>query len=174
MELLLGCGNSRNKLMYVKNKVDWEELITLDIKPSAKPDILHDLNDFPYPFPDNYFDEIHAYEVMEHLGCLGDWQFFFDQWTELSRITKPDGLFFGTSPHHTSPWAWGDPSHTRIITQESFSFLSQPMYKAHVGHSHMTDFRDYYKADWELIHAAVDEQLTLSYVLQCKKGNIDA
>ena len=29
------------------------------------------------PFGDDAFDEIHAYEVLEHTGRQGDWRFFF-------------------------------------------------------------------------------------------------
>jgi len=166
VELLLGSGFSHKKHIHPEGKGEWENLITLDINPKANPTVVHDLNYLPYPFVNNSFDEIHAYEVMEHVGKQGDWQFFFDQWAELARIAKPNALFFGTSPHYTSPWVWGDPSHTRAITIESFSFLNQELYESAVGETSMTDFRDYYKANWQLVNWSLTEEKTLVYVLQ--------
>jgi SAM-dependent methyltransferase len=131
--------------------------------------VLHDLNVLPYPFEDNEFDEIHAYEVLEHCGRQGDWRYFFDQWAEFWRIVKPGGHFCGTCPHRTSPWAWGDPSHTRIIGLEQLVFLSQKEYERQVGKLAMSDFRHYYKADWELVWENLDEGLTQQFVLRAVK-----
>lgn len=171
MELLIGSGNNLAKQIYSEGNEAWQNLITLDINPLLNPTVVHDLNNLPYPFQDNTFDEIHAYQVMEHVGKLGDWKFFFDQWTEFSRICKPGALFYGTSPHYTSPWVFGDPSHTRVITIESFSFLNQKLYEQAIGKSSMTDFRDYYKANWELVQWQVTEETMLVYVLECKKDH---
>jgi len=173
VELLIGSGNNHLKQIHGEGNDAWKNLITLDINPLVNPTVIHDLNVMPYPFEENTFDEIHAYEVMEHVGKLGDWKFFFDQWAEFSRICKSGALFFGTSPHFTSPWAWGDPSHTRVITIESFSFLNQKLYEQGIGNTSMTDFRSYYKANWELVNWSLTEERTLVYVLECKKGEID-
>jgi SAM-dependent methyltransferase len=151
-ELLLGCGNSREKKLFApENNRDWHNLTTLDWSPDCKPDVVHDLTVLPYPFADNEFDECHLYECLEHTGQQGNWRFFFDQFSELWRITKPGGMLFGTCPLPNSPWAWADPSHTRVIALESFIFLRQQAYEQHVGKTAMTDFRHYYKADWELV-----------------------
>lgn len=151
-ELLIGCGNSREKKLYAPaDNKQWHGLVTVDFDPNCRPDVVHDLNMMPYPFGDAEFDEIHAYEVLEHLGQQGNWRFFFSQFAELWRIIKPGGMLFGTAPTPSSPWAWGDPSHTRIISLESLSFLSQANYVHQVGKTAMTDFRHFYKADWETI-----------------------
>jgi hypothetical protein len=66
-ELLLGCGTNRDKKVTGSwTEPTWGELVTLDIDPETKPDIVHDLSVLPYPFRDDEFDEIHAYEVLEH------------------------------------------------------------------------------------------------------------
>lgn len=152
MELLLGCGNDKSKKITFEGiPSGWSgELVTLDIDEHASPDVLHDLNQLPYPFEDNQFDEIHAYEVLEHCGTQGDWRFFFNQFSELHRILKPNGWLIGTCPMWDSPWAWGDPGHTRIISPESLIFLSQAEYEQ-VGKTPMTDYRHCYEADFELI-----------------------
>lgn len=148
-ELLIGCGNRRDKRLGSMSSPDWTELTTLDIDPNAGADVVHDLNVLPYPFADDQFDEIHAYEVLEHTGQQGDWRFFFAQFSEFWRMLKPDGLLCATCPSVASRWAWGDPGHTRVIQPETLIFLQQPQY-AQVGITSLTDYRAIYQADYDL------------------------
>jgi SAM-dependent methyltransferase len=148
MELLAGAGTRRERLFGFNGKKDWDELVTLDINPDHKPDVVHDLTVLPLPFPDDTFDEIHFYEVLEHLGQQGDYRAWFAEWSEWWRILKPGGVVCGTSPTATSPWAWGDPGHTRIVSAEAMTFLSQSEYDAQIGKTPMTDYRFCYKADF--------------------------
>lgn len=152
-ELLLGCGNSRVKRIFPSDLeretyTKWQNLTTLDIDPACKPDIVFDLSMYRVIpdalnniMPDDTFDEIHAYEVLEHCGLQGDYQLFFSQFREFWRILKPSGLFCATVPDWRSVWAWGDPSHTRIINEGTLVFLSQAQYRQQVGKTAMSDFR---------------------------------
>ena len=151
MELLLGCGSNHAKQMSIPDRPDWTNLVTLDMNADHKPDVVHDIAK-PLPFAEGIFDEIHAYEVLEHVGSQGDWRFFFDQWSDFWRVLKPGGMFFGHSPHHASPWAFGDPGHTRVMTLESLTFLNQPNYEKQVGRTAMTDYRFCYEADFDVLH----------------------
>lgn len=148
-ELLIGCGASRVKQLSL-NGSEWSALTTLDCNATHRPDVVHDLEVLPYPFADEQFDEIHAYEVLEHTGRQGDWRFFFAQWEEFHRILKPGGFFLGTVPLPTSVWAWGDPSHTRVLPVQTLQFLSQQFYQA-VGTSTASDFRHVWKGNFELV-----------------------
>lgn len=168
MELLLGCGSNREKKLHHMGRGQWSRLVTLDMNDDHKPDVVHDLASLPLPFEADTFDEVHAYEVMEHVGKQGDWRFFFDQWSDIWRVLKPGGAFFGTSPHWSSAWAWMDPGHTRAMGPEMMTFLCQPQYDAQVGVSPMTDYRFAYKADFDpLLLDVVDGQFR--YVLQAVK-----
>lgn len=170
MELLAGCGNSRDKKVTFEGiPKEWSgELVTLDIDETCDPKVVHDLNQLPYPFPDDYFSEVHLYEVLEHCGTQGDWRFFFNQFEELHRILKPDGWLIGTCPMWDSPWAWGDPGHTRIMSPESLIFLSQSEYDKQVGNTAMTDYRSVYSADFELVNHQTMEH-NWAFVLKAKK-----
>lgn len=167
MQILLGAGSSRDKRLAVGGHHDWVALHTVDFNADHQPDTVHDLNVFPYPFGDNVADEIHAYEVVEHLGQQGDYLSFFRFWSEIWRILEPDGVFIGTSPLWSSPWAWGDPGHTRIISRECLTFLNQPSY-IQVGRTPMTDYRFCYKADFDIVHSHANGT-TYEYALRAIK-----
>lgn len=167
-ELLLGCGNARQKVVsFAEIPADWTDLTTLDIDPSVKPDVTHDMNVLPYPFADNSFDEIHAYECLEHCGKQGDWRFFFDQFYELWRILKPDGYLICTVPMWDSPWAWSDPQHCRVISKLSLIFLNQKEY-GQIGQTAMTDYRQWWKGDFETV-AVEETEHRLAFVLKAIK-----
>lgn len=147
-ELLLGCGNSRKKKIFTKGQEEFTNLVTCDFDTGCNPDVLHDLNHTPWPFENDTFEEVHAYEVLEHLGTQGDFKSFFATFSEIYRILKPGGKLFATCPAWNSLWAWGDPGHTRIISEGSLAFLSQEQYKQQIGKTDMTDYRSTWKGDF--------------------------
>jgi SAM-dependent methyltransferase len=151
-ELLLGCGSRREKLLSHPEHPTFENVTTLDINTEHKPDVCWDLNELPLPFEADSFDEIHAYEVLEHLGRQGDFRFFFAEFEDFWRILKPGGFLFGTSPGTESEWLWGDPGHTRVIQPQSLIFLSQAEYTRQVGNTPMTDYRFCYRGDFDIVH----------------------
>ncbi len=169
MDLLVGCGGDHTRKLAPNGKTEWKDLVTLDMNPDHKPDVLWDLTKRPLPFDDNTFDEIHAYDVLEHLGAQGDWRSFFAEWSEWWRIMKPDGVLCGISPVWNSPWAWGDPGHTRIVGAESFTYLSQAEYTKQVGISPMTDYRFCYKADFDLTEVVQVADHAIAYMLRAIK-----
>jgi SAM-dependent methyltransferase len=168
MDLLLGAGSDHTRKLAFGGRTEWKDLVTLDMNPDHKPDVVWDLCQRPLPFQDNTFDEIHAYDVLEHLGRQGDWRSFFDEWTEWYRILKPGGVVCGISPTWDSPWAWGDPGHTRIVGVESFTYLSQEEYTKQVGNSPMTDYRFYYRADFDVLEPVRTDH-ALIYTLRAIK-----
>ncbi len=150
-ELLIGCGSRTIKDLSVNKDTKFHNVTRLDNNIDHKPDVVWDLTEHPLPFFDNEFDEIHAYDVLEHLANQGDYKFFFSEFTEYARILKPGGRFFCSVPSHKSKWAWGDPSHKRIIVRENLTFLNQDTYKQ-VGKTQVSDFRSIYKANFKLVY----------------------
>jgi SAM-dependent methyltransferase len=156
-QLLVGCGNSRERRIVVQGRQDWGELVTIDHDPDCGADVLHDLDVTPWPFGDGVFDEVHAYEVLEHLGQQGDWRAFFRHFGEIWRVLKPGGHLAATVPDWRSEWAWGDPSHTRVIAPGTLLFLSQREYAARVGRTPMSDFRHLWKADFDIVASQIED-----------------
>jgi SAM-dependent methyltransferase len=164
-ELLLGSGTKTNKRIYLPERPLWLNVTTLDISTSVKPDVVWDLNEHPLPFEDKEFDEIHAYEVLEHLGKQGDWKFWCNEWNEYYRILKADGIFCATVPSVDSKWLWGDPGHTRAITTGSLTFLNQKEYEEQIGVTAMTDYREWYNGDFNLVYSQ-DDGDSFAFILQ--------
>lgn len=170
-ELLIGAGHSREKRIepwhFAPDKQapegarKWRGVLdTLDNNPRCKPDILWNLNDNPWSRPGpvrdlvlapESYDEIHAYEVLEHFGTLGDVAALLGTFSEIWRLLKPGGFFCGTCPSRFSEWLWGDPGHTRPILPATLLYLNQPQYTAQLGVTSMSDYRNIYRADFDTL-----------------------
>jgi len=150
-ELLIGCGSAWDKRLTCDGSEEWSNLTTLDYNKDHGAEVTWNLMDLPLPFNPDTFDEIHAYEVLEHTGTQGDYKFFFAQFSDFWRILKPNGHLLVTCPSRHSVWALGDPSHSRVLQKEMLIFLDQDAYKE-VGKSSISDFRSIYKAHFKPIH----------------------
>lgn len=165
-ELLIGAGRDHRKRYSAQphHPRGWRgEVVTLDIDVRVKPDLWCDLNAHPpwtavsrgdtvrHEMLSDYWDEIHAYQVLEHLGSQGDATSFFAQFQELWRLLKPDGYLVVAVPSRFSGWLWGDPSHRRAIVEENLPFLDQSQYIRQCdgpNPTSMSDFRHIYKGDF--------------------------
>ena len=148
--LLLGCGNSREKKLYLDDVTEWVgELTTLDMNPNCGADVVWNLDDRPLPFPDETFDEIAAYDVLEHMGRQGDWRGYFDEMAEYHRILKPQGQFGIIVPIGRDYFA--DPGHCRFFSPNHFGFLCQKNYDANLEQGRqITDYRWYWKKNFDV------------------------
>jgi SAM-dependent methyltransferase len=172
VELLLGAGSSRDRRIVVNGRKTWTDLRTLDFNGCHKPDVIHDLNVTPWPFEDDTFEEVHAYEVLEHLGQQGDFRAFFATFAEVWRILKPGGYLAATCPSYRGMWAWGDPSHTRVITSGSLVFLDQEQYHLQVGKTAMSDFRFCWRGDFRPVYvnmAGENDGTGFAFILEAIK-----
>jgi len=100
----VGCGANKT-----------EGAIGLDNNPRTNADVIHDLGELPYPFPDNEFDLVVSNHVVEHVP---DVMAFI---TELYRVTRHGGRIKLLTPHYTNPdWA-NDPTHRNHINSYTFN-----------------------------------------------------
>ena len=104
----IGCGNSK-----------MPDCTYLDVDPQAHPDILHDLNKFPYPIADNSFDEVFAKHIIEHLNDPIKFM------AEMTRILKPGGTIFIATPHFSCRVAYSEPQHKLFYSYFMFPSITQ-------------------------------------------------
>jgi SAM-dependent methyltransferase len=149
---LLGAGRDHRKKVYLQGSPDWKgELTTLDMNPEGGANVIWDLEDRPLPFDDNTFDEMGAFDVLEHIGRQGDWRGFFDEFAEYWRILKPGGTFSIMVP--MGEGALGDPGHVRFFHQNYFGFLNQAFYDINREKGTCaSDYRWYWKRNFDVAY----------------------
>lgn len=123
---------------------NFREVVTLDVDPAAKPQILWDLTKFPWPVPVDHFDQVHAYEVLEHLTFQGDYEGFFRLWRQIWDVTKLGGLVCASTPWWESQWVWQDPGHRMCYAPGLLTYLNQDHYTNQIGVTTMTDYRRFW------------------------------
>lgn len=101
--LNLGCGFKKGYGM-----------INVDAYEVCKPDLVHNLNVFPYPFPTNYADVIYMHHVLEHIP---DW---WGAFCECVRILKPGGTLEIRVPDESSCTALTYRDHHHVFSLCSF------------------------------------------------------
>lgn len=91
----------------------------------GSPDVMWDLETFPWPWQDNSVDEIRLHHVLEHLGqAIGT---YFGIVKELYRICRNGSIVEIAVPHPRHDNFLGDPTHVRPFTPESFTLYSKAL-----------------------------------------------
>tara|TARA_B100000282_G_C31612751_1_gene435532 strand:- start:242 stop:808 length:567 start_codon:yes stop_codon:yes gene_type:complete len=103
IKLNLGCGS---KIL--------SGFVNVDKFDVYKPDIVHDLEKFPYPFEDNSVKEIQLSHVLEHIGQNPD--IFNLIIKEFYRICSNGAILDIRVPHPRHDDFLADPTHVRPIT----------------------------------------------------------
>jgi len=93
--------------------------ISVDWNKEVNPDIVHDLNVFPYPFDDNEFDLVYASHILEHLDDP------VKVLEEIWRILKPSGKLILKVPHFSCRTAYGNPEHKHYFSSLLFDYFER-------------------------------------------------
>lgn len=110
--LNLGCG-------YNKYEGFWN----IDVSPRCNPDQVVDMEVFPWPWEDNYFDKIYANHVLEHVGQNP--KVFAKIIQEIYRVARDKAEMFVQIPHHRCDVFWDDFTHVRVLTEKTFRMFDQ-------------------------------------------------
>ncbi len=81
-------------------------------------DIVHNLEEFPWPIEDNTFDHIICKDFMEHISNV------LKTMEEIHRISKPDGILEIWTPHFAHPNSFRDPTHKHHFTFGTFDYFT--------------------------------------------------
>jgi ubiquinone/menaquinone biosynthesis C-methylase UbiE len=110
-KLNLGCGAD------IK-----EGYINLDFMKLPGVDIVHNINQFPWPFKDNEFDLVFASHVLEHVEDL------VKTMKELKRICKNNAKIIIRGPHFSCGVSYRDPTHKRFFSYFTFDYFEKGEY----------------------------------------------
>jgi glycosyltransferase involved in cell wall biosynthesis len=111
LRLNLGCGRD--------HLAGW---VNVDQFPGSHPDVVHDLERFPWPFPDDCAGEVLLKHVLEHLGR--DSATFLGIMGELYRVCAPGARVRILVPHPRHRDFLQDPTHVRPVLAEMFEHFS--------------------------------------------------
>lgn len=116
MKFNMGCGLNK-KTGYVN----------VDKFSQASPDLLLDLETFPWPIDSNSASEIMFNHSLEHMGH--DPNVFLEIIKETYRVSKPDALIYVNAPHPRHNDFITDPTHVRAITPDLFAMFDLELNK---------------------------------------------
>jgi SAM-dependent methyltransferase len=94
--------------------------VNVDRNPSASAvDVVHDLDDYPWPFKTESIDEIIASHCLEHLIDRNR------AMKEIHRILKKGGIAKISVPHFTWQYAYQDPTHRHFFGYNTFFYYAR-------------------------------------------------
>lgn len=114
---------------------DYPLWVNADRNPEPGIDTVVDLFRYPWPWADNSFDGALLTHLVEHipheiksddprlLAMQDGWYAFF---AELYRVLTPGAIAHILSPYGWSQGAITDPTHTRLITEQTFTHSMAP------------------------------------------------
>lgn len=107
------------------------------------------------PFESDYFDELHASHVLEHITNI------LPLMQELHRVAKQNAIFHIRVPHGASAIAFEDPTHVRQFFQNSWLYFTPMAYKR----------ADYgYRGDWMCVEQVFIVQEEFKQLAQQEPG----
>jgi SAM-dependent methyltransferase len=123
------------KLIEIKSQVNIDlgggstssaGFINVDIEDNPDVDVVHDLEEYPWPFPSNCADLLVASHIVEHINPHKNG---FIKWmNEAWRILKPGGKMMVATPYAGSMGYWQDPTHVNGCNEVTWYYFD-PMQK---------------------------------------------
>lgn len=152
INLDVGCGETRQK--------NW---IGMDIRKHKNVDIVHDIQELPWPIPSNSCLQVLMNHVYEHIEP----RYRILVIDEIWRVLKPDGKLMLGAPYAHSARAAQDPTHYPCPNEITFTYFDPryPLYQV------------YKPRPWKLVRNAYkligDVEVIMEAIKDGKKGKSD-
>ncbi|MFH2074167.1 MAG: methyltransferase domain-containing protein [Pseudomonadota bacterium] len=104
----VGCGEGKDS-----------RFVGMDVRKLPGVDIVHDLERFPWPLPDECCLTVVGHHVVEHIKPWLTIPFFDEIW----RVMKPGGQLALSMPYAGSPGFWQDPTHCNGFIERTFWYF---------------------------------------------------
>lgn len=160
LRLNLGCGD---KIMP-----GW---VNVDSVPDCNPDMVVDLEQFPWPWPDNSVEEILLSHVLEHLDEQRD--VYLGIIKEMYRVCRHGAKIHIMVPHPRHDHFLWDPTHVRPILVEGLQMFDQALNRQWIANKWAnTPLGTYLGVDFRI----ASHQFVLDPLFQARfqKGELDA
>ena len=110
IRLDIGCGASKQP-----------NFVGMDMQDLPGVDIVHDVEDYPWPLPDECVIAAIAIHLLEHIPPQhrGMLKFMDEVW----RVLKPGAQFAITVPHGASPGYLQDPTHCHPMNENTWFYF---------------------------------------------------
>jgi len=103
----VGCGTAKVKGSIGIDKVDLPGV-----------DVVHNLNEFPWPFKDENFDEIYMNDIIEHLDDT------IKVMEECHRLLKLGGKLHIRVVYWNHRYSFSDPTHVKFFSEITWQFFT--------------------------------------------------
>jgi len=123
----LGCGSAKTPGAF-----------GVDISADTDADLVHDLDNVPYPIADASFDQIILQDVIEHVDKP------YEIMAELHRLARPGARIQMRTPHFSSVLAYSDATHRHHFSALGVRALAEPR------------FSHYTAARFRVVHVTLD------------------
>jgi SAM-dependent methyltransferase len=105
--LNLGCGRKPR-----------EGCVNVDRAAGVSPDIVWNLDEYPYPLPASHFLQVFAGDVVEHVIDIPRFM------SEVHRLCAPGATLEITTPHFSCANSYTDPTHRHHLGYFSFDYFT--------------------------------------------------
>jgi SAM-dependent methyltransferase len=131
--------------------------VGLDIRPLPGVEIVHDLEKFPWPLPDECASVIAASHIVEHINPHGG--VFLRFMDEVWRVMKPQGQFMIATPYAGSHGYFQDPTHCNPCNESTWAYFDPEEAGGHL-------YKIYKPKPWKIIFSAWSINGNMEVVLE--------
>lgn len=122
----------------------------VDVEPKCNPDQVLDLEVTPWQYEDDFFEQITADNILEHLGQRP--KDFTEIIKEMYRVSQNGAQWVINFPHHRCDLQWDDYTHVRALTEKTFRMWDQQVNFESINRK-LSDstYGIYHNVDFEII-----------------------
>jgi SAM-dependent methyltransferase len=92
-------------------------VVRVDLSAEVDPDLVWNLDVYPYPFEANHFTDVEMFDVIEHLENIPA------TLEEIHRVSQPGAIIRITTPHFSCANSFTDPTHKHHFGYFSFDYF---------------------------------------------------